>query len=66
VILICGDIEFEGSDEQCAAMLRIQKQMRVNDWQIKENVDTGTDSGAGNNPAPQKRVRQGSRSSKQA
>jgi len=62
--LVCGDIVMECSPERAAAILRIQKQMRVNDWQIKEDVITGTDKDTDRTATAQKRTRSRNSSSK--
>ena len=48
--LICGDLVFECSDERAEAILKVQRQMGVNDWQLKqEDADTGTDTSLNKN-----------------
>jgi hypothetical protein len=65
VILVCGDIIFECSEERAEAILKVQRQMRVNDWQLKEeNADTRTDTGLNKDKAAQARTRPGKGSSK--
>jgi hypothetical protein len=54
----------ECSEKRAADILRIQKQMRVNDWQIQENANTGTDTVTDNTATTQKRTRQRHSSSK--
>lgn len=57
ITLVCGDIILECSEERAAAILRIQRKMRVNDWQIKKDVNTGTDTGTDKTATTQKRTR---------
>ena len=65
ITLVCGDMVLECSEERAAAILRIQKQMRVNDWQIKQDgINTGADTGPLRKETSQKRTRQSHSSSK--
>lgn len=64
ITLVCGDLKMVVSEERAAAIFRIQRKMRVNDWKIDDS-NRGTNKKADRGEASPKRVRQGKVSSEQ-
>lgn len=59
ITLFCGDQIKECTDEEALCILRIQKVMKATHWQIKEDVNTRTDTAVSKGKTAQKRIKPG-------
>jgi protein subunit release factor B len=64
ITLICGKIKMECSEERAAAIFRIQRKMKVNDWKLYQDADTGRDTNTNRTKATPKGTGSGKVSSK--